>query len=288
MILYAHALYEYRRELIKFEVADLKNIAYALITTAILAAPVVYMAVSRFMTISSKPVTYGVLGVALIPETLFRFSGFDWSVAIIFVILSVIGLTYLYLKPDKSIFLLSAMFFILPITISVILSSKMTMNPRYLIYLLPVVFVTIAYAYVPLSKIINPKSALCAMLILVVVVNMFPLIGYYSLQQSEDWRSYAGKLTNNTFKGDVVVAVPGYISTPLGYYYNNKTDGTIMMYADTEDDLNTAAAQKVNCNVYFVVTGDISAINPQGNMLQWFKTKSVNLGQYSGIYTFSV
>ncbi len=108
------------------------------------------------------------------------------------------------------------------------------------------------------------------------------------MQKGEDWRGYAAMLSKATNPGDLVVTVPGYASTPLDYYYNNKTDGTIEVGADSASALESAVLQKTNGKVYFVVTGDINAANPQGDAVQWLETKSVALGQYSGIYTFSV
>lgn len=286
IVMYSHAIITLRGDILSTKFKNLTNPAYALITTAVLSAPVVYMAVSRFMTISNQAVTYGVLGVALIPETLFRFSGWNWSVAGVFILTSIIGLTYLYVK-NKQMLTFSLMFIILPVIISVILSSKMTMNPRYLIYLLPVIFVTMACCYALLEIIITDKRLVYAIIAIIVLVNALPLAAYYSNPTSEDWRGYSSRLTASTNAGDIVVAVPGYISTPLNYYYNNKTDGTMMMYADTLTEINAAVNQKTNGKVYFVVTGDINAVNPQGDVLQWFNTKSVALGQYSGIYTFS-
>jgi archaellum component FlaG (FlaF/FlaG flagellin family) len=265
---------------------ELKNVAYALIITATLSSPVVYMAVSRFMTISNQAVTYGVLGIALIPETIFRFSGWNWSVAGMFIITLIIGLTYLYVK-NKQMLLFSLMFMILPVIISVILSSKMTMNPRYLIYLLPVIFATVACCYALLEIIATDKRVVYVIIAIIIVTNALPLMTYYSNQTSEDWRGYSARLSQTTNAGDIVVAVPGYISTPLNYYYNNKTDGTLMMYADSVGDVETALTQKTTNNVYFVVTGDLNAVNPQGDVLQLLDKKTVALGQYSGIYTFS-
>ncbi len=285
MVMYIHAIIVSRKEIITREIAKLKNIAYALIITFVVSVPVMYMASYRFFTLTTNPVTYGVLGITLIPETLYRFSGFNQLFAMISLCLLVLGIIYLYVK-DKQMCLLSLMMMILPIVFSVILSSHMTMNPRYLIPLLPVFFVTIACCYLIIDKIITDPRLVYVVISVILLINLIPLSTYYTNNSSEDWRGYSAKLSAATTNGDIVVAVPGYISTPLKYYYNNQTDNTIFTGADTAAEMDTALSQKANHNVYFVVTGDISAANPQGDAVQWLNTKSKPLGEYIGIYTF--
>jgi len=255
------------------------------ITTAALASPVAYMAISRFITLSSHPVTYGVLGVSLIPETIYRFAGFNWTIAGIYIILLVFGLGYLYAH-NKKMCLFAAMFLVLPIIISVILSSKMTMNPRYLIYLLPIIFVTIASSYNLISILIKDKRLLYVFIMGIFIINIIPLQSYYTQLRGEDWRGYSDKLYGVTADGDTVVVMPGYMSQPLNYYYSNATDGTIELGASTALELDTAITQKSSGNTYFVVTGDINAANPEGDALQWLNQRTKQIGEHTGIYTF--
>jgi len=286
LVMYIHILITFRNDIFAANISKLKNTAYALIITFVASVPVMYMASYRFFTLTSTAVTYGVLGIALIPETLFRFSGFNWIIAAIYLCLMIVGIIYLSIK-DKTMCLLSVMMMILPIVFSVILSSHMTMNPRYLIPLLPFFFVTIACCYPILEKIISNKRLIFGVIGLIILINTTAISSYYTSYSSEDWRGYSEKLTMLTVPGDIVVAVPGYMVSPLRYYYNNATDGTTIMYADTAAEMDVALSQKANHNVYFVVTGDINAANPQGDAVQWLNTKSKALGEYIGIYTFS-
>ena len=80
---------------------------------------------------------------------------------------------------------------------------------------------------------------------------------------------------------------PAYISQPFDYYYSNTTDQTIEYSANTATDLQAINAQKNNNTVFFVVTGDINAANPEGDAEQWLKQNTKSLGQNTGIYLMS-
>jgi uncharacterized membrane protein len=252
-----------------------------------ISLPILYMAISRFMTLSSNPVTYGIQGIALLPETLYRFSGFNWYVAAIYLTLVICGMIYLIIS-DKKYGLLPAIFLTVPIIMSVLLSSKMTMNPRYLIYLIPIFFVTIASLYKLISKLIKDSRLVYIVLACLLVLNAIPVYNYYTTPRSEDWRGYSKYLSGITNPGDVVVVLPGYVTQPFDYYYNNKTDGTIEYGAYTAAELESTLSQKTTNNVYFVITSDIAAANPQGDATQWLESKTKLVRQYTGIYTTTV
>jgi membrane protein implicated in regulation of membrane protease activity len=237
------------------------------------------------MSLTSHPVTYGVLGLPLIGETIYRFAGFNWFIAWIYIALLVVGIVFLYLE-NKKLCLLSILFIVFPIIISVLLSAKMTMNPRYLIFLLPIIFVTIAYSYHLFAKLIIDKRLIYAFLIGIVVINALPIQTYYTQLRGEDWRGYSYELSGVTADGDTIVIMPGYMSQPLDYYYKNATDKTIELGASSATELDQIMSQKTDHNIYFVVTGDISAANPQGDVVHWLNTKTMTIGEYTGIYTF--
>jgi mannosyltransferase len=262
----------------------IKGFVYAVITTAILSSPIVYMAVYRLTSLTNAPVTYGVLGLPLIGETIYRFAGFNWFIAWIYLALLVVGVGYLFLK-DKKMCLFSMLFIIFPIVISVLLSAKMTMNPRYLIFLLPIIFVTIAYSYQFFAKLITDKRLIYVALIGIVVINAIPIQSYYTQLRAEDWRGYSTQLSGLTNNGDIVVVMPGYMSQPFNYYYSNATDKTIETYASSATEIAAALSQKQG-SAYFIVTGDINSANPDGDALQWLNRNAKQVGEYAGIYTF--
>jgi mannosyltransferase len=116
------------------------------------------------------------------------------------------------------------------------------------------------------------------------VMNAFMLVGYYSGYAKEDWRGFAGGLQQQTRPGDLVVVVPGYVSQPLDYYYSNTSDKTLEFSAYSANDLKAINAQKNNNTIFFVVTGDISAADPEGDATEWLKQNTKSLGQNTGIF----
>jgi hypothetical protein len=158
------------------------------------------------------------------------------------------------------------------------------MNPRYLIFLLPVYFALIAMSFPLMFRLISNKKILYIFLILIVAINVPLLSGYYTSFSKEDWRGFAGAVQSTTHDGDWVVLVPGYMNQPFNFYYSNVTDKTIESGAYTGEELNAINAGKGNSSAYFIVTGDISAANPNGDAIAWLQDHTTLVGQDTGIY----
>jgi uncharacterized membrane protein len=288
-VIYLHAIIALREKL-KQDINEAKKILVALAAMTVLILPLIFVIWERYHTFTASPPTYGVLGPVLIQETFIRFSGgystFGWAITIVYLLLMVVGFAYLYLE-NRNKCLFSAMFLALPLIISVIISSRMTMNPRYLIYLLPVFFVLVAASFPVIFRVIPNKKLLYAFIILIFTINTPLLSEYYTSFTKEDWRGFSQIVKNATTEGDFVVVVPGYISQPFSYYYNNATDRTIQTDAYTGKDLENIYKQKGNNSIFYVVTGDITAANPNGDALAWLDEKSKLETQHTGIYFLS-
>jgi hypothetical protein len=193
------------------------------------------------------------------------------------------GLIYLFTE-DRNKCLFCAMFLMLPIVISVLISSKMTMNPRYLIYLLPVFFALIAMCYPVIFRYIPNRKLLYLIIILIGIMNAPLLAEYYSNYTKEDWRGFAGIVQSKTEDGDIIVLVPGYLSVPFNFYYSNVTDKTFEFGANNSTDLENIHLIRGNSRIFYIVTGDISAMNPEGDALAWLSEKARLEIQRTGIY----
>jgi len=287
-VIYLHAIISFGGRL-KRDVHEGKNLLIALCVMTVLILPLLLIVVERYFTLSSSAPTYGVLGPILIQETIVRFSGgyapLAWLIAVIYFVLMVVGLAFLF-SEDRNKCLFSGMYLILPLVISILLSSKITMNPRYLIFLLPVFYALIAMSYPLMFRLIPNRKFLYAVLILIVAINVPLLAGYYTSFTKEDWRGFAGAVQSTTQDGDLIVLVPGYMSQPFNFYYSNVTDKTIESGAYTGKELDAINAGKGNSTAYFIVTGDISAANPNGDAIAWLKDHTTLLGQDTGIYFF--
>lgn len=284
-VIYLHAIITRAGNL--KEIRRVKNILAAFCTTLILTLPLLFIVGERFFRLTGSPPTYGVLGPVLVQETIIRFSGgyssLNWIIAFIYIVLMIGGFMFLFTR-DRNKCLFSGMFLILPIVISVLLSSKMTMNPRYLIFMLPVFFVLVAMSFPLIFRFIPGRKLLYIALILIFAINAPLLAEYYSTYSKEDWRGFAGTLQAKTQDGDLVVLVPDYMSVPLNYYYSNATDKTFEFGANNRTDLENIYHMKGNSSIFYVVTGDISAMNPAGDALAWLTENARLDAERTGIY----
>ena len=285
-VIYLHAIITRAGDL-KKDIHQVKKLLITFCTTLILTFPLLLIVGERFFRLTGTPPTYGVLGPILIQETFIRFSGgyssLNSIIAFIYLVLMIGGFVFLYTK-DRTKCLFSAMFLILPIAISVLISSKMTMNPRYLIYILPVFFVLVALSYPIIFRLVPNRNLLYVTLILIFALNAPLLAEYYTSYTKEDWRGFAGIVQAKTQDGDLVVPVPDYVSVPLNYYYSNVTDKTIEYGATNRTVLENIYLSKGNSTIFYVVTGDISAADPQGDALAWLTENARVDTERTGIY----
>ena len=99
----------------------------------------------------------------------------------------------------------------------------------------------------------------------------------------EDWRGFSQNLAHTANIGDTVVAVPGYMQIPLQYYYNNQTDVTVQLGASSVAELQNITSDR---RILYVVTSDVYAQDPTGDMWNWLKLNTKYVGQHAGISLF--
>lgn len=248
----------------------------------IICLPLILVTIQLFAKRTESAPTYGIQGLGLVISTFAQISGSE-IVMYLFLMLFIAGIVQAFLlDKNKGIFILTLM--ILTFVISNFLSYRIPMQPRYLIFLTIVFFIGIALSYRLLCSLVQSRGIVYGFIVLMVIINTPSLAGYYSGYVKDDWRGFAGGLQQLTRPGDVVVVVPGYVSQPLDYYYSNSTDRTTEILAYTAADLKAASAQKNNNTLFFVVTGDIRAANPEGDAVAWLEQNTKSLGQNTGIY----
>jgi mannosyltransferase len=270
---------------IRKNIQNLKMIAVSIVLFAILCFPLIFLAIQLFATRTSSAPAFGIQGLGIISETFRQLSGFSDLSMILFILLFIIGIVQAFLiDKNKGIFLVTIT--ILTFIISFVLSYKMPMVPRYLIFFNTIFFIGVAISYKIFYGLVNNRAVIYAFMVFLVIISAPTLVNYYSGYSKEDWRGFSGQLQEVTKPGDFIVTVPGYISLPLNYYYSNVSDQTIEFGADTGKELESINAKKGNSTEYYIVTGDISAANPNGDAVAWLKNHTKPLGQNSGIYLF--
>lgn len=272
---------------LKKNMPNLKMIALSIVLFLVLCFPLILPTIQLFATRTSSAPTFGIQGLGIISETFKQLSGFSDIPMFLFLILFIIGIIQAFLIDKNKGFFLVALT-VLTFVISFILSYKMPMQPRYLIFFNTVFFLGVAVSYKMFYSLINNRGVVygfIAMLVLLSVTTPF-FMSYYSGYSKEDWRGFSGQIQQMTKPGDLVVVVPGYIKQPLNYYYSNESDQTFEFGANTGKQLEAINAGRGNNTAFFVVTGDISSENPNGDAIVWLNTYTKPLGQNTGIYLF--
>jgi mannosyltransferase len=248
----------------------------------VICLPLILVTIQLFTKRTASAPTFGIQGPGLIIATFEQISGSEVAMYLL-LLLFIAGIVQAFLlDKNKGIFLVTLT--VMTFVISNFLSYKIPMQPRYLIFLAIIFFIGIALSHKLLLSLINNPGIVYGFIALMVVINVPQLAGYYSGYTKEDWRGFSSQLQKLTQQGDLIVVVPGYVSQPLDYYYSNSSDQTIEYSAYTANELKAIYAQKNNNTLFFVVTGDISAANPEGDAITWLEKNTKSLGQNTGIY----
>ena len=232
-----------------------------------------------------------------------RFSTFSMTPSTTFLLLFVVGIIASIIHNKKQMLLLG-MWFVLPIMLSYYLAALMPIQPRYLIFILPAFLIIISRGITATAGLLSPTNSLSktklyaaqknqtfiilGIILLFCVISFNPIQNYYTTSQKNDWRGTADYLESRTQSGDVIVPLPGYMGKPLEYYYDNSTGGTsIIGVANTPEALDEIVASTKPNKVYFVMTGDINAADPRGNVIRWLQNNARLETTITGVYILS-
>jgi uncharacterized membrane protein len=260
-------------------------LAISILAFAILSLPLIYYAIQLFLLRTGGAPAFGIQGIATITQTIIQISGFSEILACVFTPLFVVGVASLFMR-DRTKALLLAFVFLFPLVLSVFLSYRMPMVPRYLIYLLSAFFPVVALPLKPVCSLFRSPKLVYGVLILALVINLPVLYPYYTTQQKDDWRGASRELSGLAAPGDLVVTLPGYLRQPLNYYYKNDTAGTLEFGLYRVDEVQAVVAANPGHAVWFVVTPDIYSTDTQGVLIAWLNqnTRSVWMDANGGIY----
>jgi len=271
---------------IKTGIHDLKMLFLGAVVFVVLCFPLIIVTIQLFATRTASSPTYGIQGLGIISETFRQVAGFnDYALFLLFA-LFVIGIIQAFLiDKNKGIFLV--LLTVLTLVISYVLSFRMPMQPRYLIFMSIIFFVGVAISYKVFYSLLNNRGVVYGFVAVLFIISAPTLVNYYSGYSKEDWRGFAGVIQQKTNPGDQIIFVPGYMSQPFDYfYYSNATDHTFEYGASSGKDLEVAYARKGNSTQYYIMTPDISAANPNGDAVAWLREHTQFYGHDNGIYLF--
>lgn len=281
--LFVFALVVYTLVMYKFQY--LKQLGLSLVITAIGVLPLAIISIPVILKTKGGGPTFGLQGIPIISETLIQFTGFNSLLTYLLGFLFMCGFVALFLKDrNKSILIIWLMGFVF--AASWFLSYKISMVPRYLIFLNIMLALGIAASYKLFYVFIKRTNIITAIICIILITSAPFLLNYYSGYSKDDWRGFAPTLSSMTNDDDLIVIVPGYIYQPLNYYYSNTTDNTLEYLVYNKAQLEEVRKLQGNRSSYYIVTSDITSANPEGDALQWIMANTKQEYQSNNIYVF--
>ncbi|MDD1703891.1 MAG: glycosyltransferase family 39 protein [Methanoregula sp.] len=271
---------------IKENLQNLKMLIISVVIFSVASLPLILLGVQLFTSRTGGGPTFGVQGFDVIYQTFLQVAGFNELVMFILVILFILGIIQAFrIDSKQGIFLVTLT--LLTFLISLVLSYRIPMVPRYLIFFTAIFVLGVALSYRLLYSLVNHKGVVYGLIILLIVVNLPVLISFYTGYTKDDWRGFSQTMEQTAKPGDFIVMVPGYIAQPFDYYYSNSTAGTFEFGANDANTLAALESQKragkTNVSTYYIVTGDIYSANPAGDALTWLNVHTTALGRDTGI-----
>jgi len=264
-----------------------KSFIWSIVTFILLTLPLIVVTVELFLVRTSSPPTFGLNGWDVISRALSDLSGFNIGAIILLITLFGIGLLWAFVHERRKGVLI-AFSIIAILMISYYLSFRMPFQTRFLIIMIPFYFLGIAYSSRAFCQIFKKNYVVYVLIACIFLINFPVLSQYYTVQTKENWRDFSREFERYTEDGDVVVLLPSYMQQPLNYYYNSSRDNTIQIGASGVKELEDLKDEHSGARIFIIMTADILAVEPSGQSVEWLKQNATFIGQYTGIYLFSI
>jgi 4-amino-4-deoxy-L-arabinose transferase-like glycosyltransferase len=264
---------------------DFKRISYGLLTFIITGIPLFIVMVRTYFKMASTPPTWGYHGFKYVTDTLLQISAGNVYIMYFFLGLFCIGAVVLF-RQDKGKFLLLLAFLIIPLAVTGVLSYKISLASRYLLYLLPGYLVGIAISCKAILTFIRSKYVIYGFIVLSMLLLIPYSINYYTKFSKQDWHGVSNYLQEMAKSQDYVVLIPSYVHLPFDYYYHSQSRKVTEFQADTVDKLEQIRSSSENNSIYYVVTDNIYALNSKRDMLNWLKKNTKLISSYNEIRVY--
>ena len=264
-----------------------KNLLLSIIVITIFISPLILIMKGLFTNRIASDPTWGLKGIDFIGMSLALYFGIFWLPTLILAILFCFGAAWLFKNErEKFYFLLSIP--VISLGVGLVLSYRMPMNPRYLIFLLPFLYAVVASAALPILQRINEKRVIIIFLVLIIGIWAQPLYTYYNNTPNinGDWRSASVFIKNTAKANDIIIVMPDYNQIPFNYYYNNSTYGTLQINTDSVDDLEkiNSTRCKNNISAFIVFNLDIKTVDPSGELMSWvLSERTTAIQDFNGV-----
>ncbi|MHC1576599.1 MAG: glycosyltransferase family 39 protein [Methanosarcinaceae archaeon] len=283
------------RRLVLSDTKNIRSFLISMLALVLVVSPVLIPFIKQSISRTAGVPTWG-MGQSLdfFNTILMQYSTYS-NTSYILALIFFVGFLVSILKQDEhEKTMLMALLIFVPLVISYVLAAKMPFSPRYLLFILPIYIIMISRGITGISQRLysgtsktgnidkNRTLSIMVMVILVGALCVSPLTSYYTTPQKNDWRGVSSYLHEVTQPGDVVVSLPGYMTQPLEFYYDY--GGTYKEGASSAARLENISATYENANIWYVITWDITAANPEGDALKWLEQNTQFTGQITGVY----
>jgi hypothetical protein len=226
-----------------------------------LVSPIVYETARLFLMRTSSAPTWGVRGSDLIISFITQLT-FDGRTAVIMFALIIAGMVLI--KKDRwfLIIIIGG-----TVVVSLVASYFIPFHPRYLIYLLP-------FLFLPLAGLFSwafGKSRVGAICVLIGFI--FMTLPQYPVKS--DWRGLSEYLNQEANENDTIIIAPSYLDAPFEYYYHGKSR---VVYADRVEEL------KESLGSFYIVTSDIYAVDPR--VIVWLSENKKAFTHFNGVMVY--
>jgi hypothetical protein len=232
----------------------------------IVILPLAGMIRDLFALRAVSDVTWGLKGFDVIAESYKDFYSHNELLMVIAGILLVLGITGMYRYDRRKCALLVSMI-LPPLAVSILISYKLAIEPRYALIILPPLFVGMAMScavtdrLVKKEKVLSRLGILVIFLVFITAVSIPPVQDLYSspVKFNQDWRNMSLTVSALTGPGDVVVVLPDYMARPFDYYYSAGREGTTEFAVTTTAELENAYRVKGSNRMVVVEDADHEA-----------------------------
>lgn len=184
--------------------------------------------------------------------------------SVILLVMAVVGL-YFCQKKQKEHFILLCMIILVPVLLSTIMSYKMNMTPRYVLWAVTGFYLAIPYFLTVIdSKTLLSKKALATISIAVIIVAIAVLPPFYTQISKEDFRTGAKVLEENVRSGDLVLyatASENSIYASISFYYDPMKEGIETKGISTNEELWAITDSGTYENIYILILLNYDPVN---------------------------
>ena len=232
----------------------------------IVIMPLAGMIRNLFMLREGSDVTWGLKGLDVVTESFRDFYAHNDLLMAVSILMLIIGVAGLYRYDRRKCALLVTMI-LAPLAVSVLISYKLAIEPRYALIILPALVVGIAMTcavadnLLKLEKIHSRLGVLVLFLVLIIALSIPPVQDLYTstAKFNQDWRNMSVTVSALTGPGDVVVILPDYMARPFNYYYAAGREGTAEFPVTTTTQLEDAYRLKGSHRMVVVEDADRQA-----------------------------